>query len=37
MGGKGLLHGGGGEIWKLGMKELPTSGTMAWVCDDVKL
>ena len=37
MGGKGLLGGGGGGIWKLGRKDLPTSGIIVYGCDDTKL
>ena len=29
MGGKGLLGGGGGGIWKFGKKGLPTGGIVA--------
>ena len=37
MGGKGLLGGGGGGIWKLGKKDLPTGGIMVCGYDDMKL
>ena len=37
MGGKGLLGGGGGGIWKLGKKDLPISGIMVCGYDDMKL
>ena len=37
MGGKGLLGGGGGGIWKLGKKGLPTSGIVVSGWDVMKL
>ena len=37
MSGKGFLSGGGGGIWKLGKKGLPTSGIVVCGWDDMKL
>ena len=37
MGGRGFLGGGGGGIWKLGKKDLPTSGIKVYGWDDLEL
>ena len=36
MGGIGLLGGGGGGIWKLGKKCLPTNGVVVCGWDEMK-